>query len=274
MRHALRVIGVVAGTLSAWGCGSRDTPAPRAAAPMAAADSALVVRTPDSAVVRSAPDTARAPGRHPATSAQPAPAAAPTARVAHGPRRVVLGDLDLTGLGHDEGSPTAPVVLIDFSDFGCPYCGQFTRETWPVIQREYVRTGKVFFKYVPFVVGMFPHSAEATRAVECVAEQGKFGAMADHVYEAQREWKKGGDPRPLLTGIAGVVGADTVAFGRCYDDRHTDARTARANDIAGTIGVRVTPSFVVNERPVQGALPIADFRRVIDAALLLAGTRK
>ncbi|MBA3672369.1 MAG: thioredoxin domain-containing protein [Gemmatimonadaceae bacterium] len=182
----------------------------------------------------------------------------------------MLGDLDLTGIGHDAGSVTAPVVLIDFSDYGCPYCGQFTRETYPVLEREYVRTGKVFFKYVPFIVGMFPHAIEATRAAECASDQGMFWAMADRVYEAQKEWKRGGDPRSLLVGIAGVVGADTVKFGQCYADRRTDARTARANDLAGTIGVRVTPSFVVNGRPVQGALPLAEFRKVIDAALLLA----
>ena len=190
------------------------------------------------------------------------------------PRRVTLGTLDLTGVGHDEGSATAPVVLIDFSDFGCPYCGEFARETYPAIQREYVRTGKVFFKYVPFIVGMFPHAAEAARAAECAGNQGRFWPMVNQVYDAQKVWKGGGDPRPLLTGMAGAVGADTARFSECYADRRTDSRTARATDVAATVGVRVTPSFLVNERPIQGALPLADFRRVLDAALLVAGTRR
>ena len=187
-----------------------------------------------------------------------------------GPRHVALGDIDLTGIGYDQGDVNAPVVVIDFSDFGCPYCAQFTRETYPVIEREYVRTGKVFFKYVPFVVGMFPHSAEATRVAECVGEQGRFWAMADHVYEAQKEWKRASDPRELLIGIAGVVGADTSAVSKCYRDGRSEERTARANDVANTIGVRVTPSFLVNERPIQGALPLAEFRKAIEAALLVA----
>ena len=186
----------------------------------------------------------------------------------------MLGDVDLTGVGYDVGSVTAPVVMIDFSDFGCPYCSQFTRETFPAIQSEYVRTGKVFFKYVPFVVGMFPHSAEATRAVECAADQGLFWPMADHVYEAQKYWKGGGNPEPLLVGIAGVVGADTSKVSQCYRVRHTDARTARANDVTSTIGVRVTPSFVVNERPIQGALALADFRKVLDQALMVEAAKR
>jgi protein-disulfide isomerase len=186
----------------------------------------------------------------------------------------MLGDIDLTGVGHDVGNPAAPVVLIDFSDFGCSYCAAFTRKTYPVLEREYVRTGKVFFKYVPFTAGMFPHAAEATRAAECAAEQGKFWSMADHVYEAQAEWKRAGDPGPLLLGIGGVAGTDSVKLAKCYADRHTEARTARANRIANEIGVRVTPSFVVSGRPVEGALPIADFRRVIDAALLVEEARQ
>ena len=84
-----------------------------------------------------------------------------------GPRHVLVGDYDMTGVGYDRGSATAPVVLIDLSDFACPYCGEFSRETYPTIERDYVNTGKVFFKYVPFVVGSFPHSQEATRAAEC-----------------------------------------------------------------------------------------------------------
>jgi protein-disulfide isomerase len=216
------------------------------------------------AVVTPAPAPAR-----PAPSA-PAPATAAPA----GPRRVLLGDLDLTGVGHDVGSATAPVVIIDFSDYGCPYCGEFTRETYPTIEREYVRTGKVFFKYVPFIVGMFPHSADATRAVECAAEQGRFWPMLDRVYDAQKEWRTSSDPRALLTSLASAAGADTATLARCYADRHTDARIARATGLANQVGVRVTPSFIVNERPIEGALPLADFRRVIDAALLVATARK
>ena len=289
LRTWVSLIGATLLLVPATGCETPDEAAvvrEKAAAPSPASSAA--VSTVD-APTRGAPGVPDTPRRVvsraiPAVTSTITPAAHPHSsgeRVAavatappRGPRRVMLGTLDLTGLGHDEGSATAPVVLIDFSDFGCPYCGQFTRETWPVIERDYVRTGKVFFKYVPFIVGMFPHAAEATRATECASEQGRFWEMADHVYEAQKSWKSAGDPRALLTGIAGVVGADTAALSRCYTDRRTEPRTARANDVAATIGVRVTPSFIVNARPIQGALPLAEFRRVIDAALLVASARQ
>ena len=226
---------------------------------------------------------ADAPGRTTADAAaahDSAPAAAPSTIEAQGgrvpgptattpaaPRRVMIGDLDLTGIGHDVGSATAPVVLVDFRDFGCPFCSQFTRETYPVIEREYVRTGRVLFKYVPFIVGMFPHAAEAARAAECAADQGRFWEMADRIYERQRDWKQSSDARSLLTGLAGAAGADRAKLEACYDSRRTDVRTRRATDIADALGVRVTPSFVLDGRPIEGALPIAEFRKAIDAAL-------
>lgn len=191
-----------------------------------------------------------------------------------GPRRVMLGNTDLTGIGYDRGSVTAPVVIIDFSDFGCPYCGQFSLETYPALEREYVTTGKVFFKYVPFIVGMFPQAGEATRATECAGDQGGFWPMMELVYKAQSEWKRGGDPYPLLSGMAGAAGLDTARFGACYASKRTDSRTARASNLASELGVRVTPSFIVNERPIQGALPLADFRKVIDAALMVSRLKK
>ncbi len=181
----------------------------------------------------------------------------------------MLGTLDLTGIGYDRGSPTAPVVIIDFSDFACPYCGEFSLKTYPALEEEYVRTGKVFFKYVPFIMGSFPNSREATRAAECAADQDRFWPMLDRVYGAQREWKQSRNPVDILNALAVAEGLDTTRFGICYRSGSTDARTARATGAADDVGVRVTPSFIINGHPVVGALPLAEFRKVISGALLL-----
>ncbi|GAC1656316.1 MAG: hypothetical protein NVS4B3_22000 [Gemmatimonadaceae bacterium] len=180
----------------------------------------------------------------------------------------MLGAIDLTGVGYDRGSRTAPLVMIDLSDFGCPYCAEFARETFPALDRDYVATGNVFFKYVPILIGSFPHSREATRATECAADQGGFWPMMKLVYEAQGDWKRAGDPYPLLSRIASAAGLDTARLGVCYASMQTDARTRHASRLADDLGLRVTPSFIVNERPIQGALPLVEFQKVIDAALM------
>ena len=230
----------------------------------AASIDAKVSRQADTPAAGAMESRRSAPAR--AAPARPAPPA--------GPRPVFIGEVDLTGVGHDRGSASARVVMIDLSDFGCPYCAEFTRETYPAIEKEYVETGKVFFKYVPFLVGSFPHSGEATRATECAADQGGFWPMMKGVYEAQREWRKGPDPYTLLIGIASAAGLDSTRFATCYVSQRTDVRTARATGVASDLGVRVTPSFLVAGRPIQGALPLADFRKVIEAALLLSVMKK
>jgi hypothetical protein len=55
----------------------------------------------------------------------------------------------------------APVVVVEFSDFGCPYCARFALESLPVIEEEYIRTGQVRWQYVPFTMGIFPNGEEA-----------------------------------------------------------------------------------------------------------------
>ena len=213
--------------------------------------------SPDSpATTRSAfPPTAQA-GSPPPGPAVPAPAAG-------APRHVVVNGIDLTGVGYDLGDPTAPIVLVNFSDFGCPFCGSFARETQPALNEEFVRTGKVFFKYVPFVMGMFPNGDEAARASECAAEDGRFWDMHDRLYAGQNEWKRSSAPEPVFQRYAVALGMDGQTFAACYASGRTDARTGVATDRAHRLGIRATPTFFIGDRQVEGALPLAEFRRVL-----------
>ena len=197
------------------------------------------------------------PAAPPAQSGEPA-----------GPRRKVdLFGVDVTGIGYDRGDPRAPVVIVDFSDFGCPFCGQFERETYPPLAREFVATGKVYFKYVPFVMGMFPNGSEAARAAECAAEQGKFWEMHDRLYATQPVWKSSDAPATLFERDAAAIGIDTRRYASCYTEGRGDARTTAANEAAHRLGIRATPTFFVNGRQIEGALPLPQFRMVIEQAL-------
>jgi protein-disulfide isomerase len=189
------------------------------------------------------------------------------------PRHIEFGGVDFTGIGYDRGSASAPVVVIDLSDFACPYCGEFAHDVFPTIDREYVQTGKVLFKYIPFVAGSFRHATEATRAAECSADQGQFWLMMERLYITQAEWKSGNVADAQMAALAGTLPMDSVKFAACYASRRTDTRTARATAVADGIGVRVTPSFLVDGHPVQGALPLAEFRKVIETALLVESSR-
>lgn len=240
------------------------------------ADTALAggaATVPSAAAAATAPSGATAPSPAAAApSTVPASAAAapaPKTAAASGRKRVVLGEVDLTEIGYDKGDPKAPVTVVNFSDFGCPYCAQFSLQTYPALEREYIATGKVYFKYVPFVMGMFPNGDKAARASECAADQGKFWEMHDRIYAAQKTWKQARDPWPAFAALAEKEGLDVKTFTHCANDHRTEPRTRRASRAADELGVRATPSFAINGRAVEGALPLEEFRRILDAMLLM-----
>ena len=189
-----------------------------------------------------------------------APAAVEVAAGTEAGVRVVVRDVDLTGIGYDVGDPEAPIQVVELSDFGCPYCARFALETEPELFREFVASGRVYWKYVPFVIGMFPNGDQAAHASECAADAGRFWAARDSIYAGQGAWKRASDPVPVLRGLVRSAGVPEDGFAECMASEAVRARTARANAAASRLGVRATPTFFVNGRMVEGALPLAVFR--------------
>ena len=271
-----RVTHTVAGCLALLTLAACRENAPRSLAESAVARAPADTLTP--APVRPiVTDSVAAPRTGPSVAAASPTPAKPARAVPPAParpRRIVFGGVDFTGVGHDRGSQSAPVVLIDMSDYACPYCAEFSLKTYPALDREYVQTGKVLFKYIPFVVGSFRHGEQATRAAECAADQGQFWLMSDRIYSTQTEWKRGNAIDAQMAALAGTIPIDSTRFSACYSERRTVARTERANELVNSIGLRVTPSFLVNGHPVQGALPLAEFRKQIETALLLERSKR
>jgi protein-disulfide isomerase len=242
-------------------CGDRTAEAARGTVPSA---ETVFAAPPAPAPAASAPDqpAATLPGLE--LPPAPEPDFKPALEDAGAPAPV--DTIDLRRLGYDRGRADAPVVVVEFSDFGCPFCATFATSTYPALHREFVETGKVRWKYVPFVMGMFPNGAEAARAAECAAEQGKFWEMHDRLFAAQREWKRSGSPVGLFTGYAREIGLDAGRFGACYREDRGGGRTRANNRAADAARIRATPSFIVNGRLVEGALPLETFRQVLTAA--------
>jgi protein-disulfide isomerase len=183
------------------------------------------------------------------------------------------GQVDLRSVGYDLGSADAPVVVVEFSDFGCSFCAMFARGTFPELHEEFVETGKVRWKYVPFVMGMFPNGDEAARAAECAGEQDKFWEMHDLLYAHQGEWRRGRDAAGFFASLAAQAELDRGKFASCYrEDRRAD-RTRAANQAARAGGIRATPTFLIDGRRVEGALPAETFRQLLSAAVAGAERR-
>ncbi len=177
-------------------------------------------------------------------------------------------ELPITEIGFNSGSPDAPIKVLEFSDFGCGYCRRFHAETFPALVEDYIETGKVEWKYVTFVSGMFPNGRAAALAAECAGEQERFAPMRDLLYERQSEWKSLSNPARALESLAVSAGADAEEYGECVAEERPLPRIRSGFLTGARIGVRGTPTFLVNGMPLVGAQPIelwADIFTVVEA---------
>jgi len=165
------------------------------------------------------------------------------------------------------GDPNAPVKIIEYSDFQCPYCAQFTVDTEQKLIDAYIATGKVYFEYHSFGDFIGAESARAAEAAYCAGDQNKFWEMHDIIFANQSGENAGHFSDKYLTALAQKVGLDMGQFKDCFDNgKHAD--TVKQDGVAARqAGVKATPSFVVNGELVEGALPFEQFKAKIDVLI-------
>lgn len=173
---------------------------------------------------------------------------------------------DLTNAGHVRGRADAGVDIVEFADFACAFCGQFARETWPAIARDWIDSGRARFRFVPFNMSVFAPGRLAARTAGCAAEQGRFWAMHDLLFEKQREWLGRGSQQERMRAYAAEAGLDPAAFDACWEEDRWSQRIAEQTAMARALEVRATPTFFINGVRVEGALSERDFRAVLEAA--------
>ena len=164
------------------------------------------------------------------------------------------------------GSPDAPVTIIEYSEYLCPYCRTFALETMPRIEEEYIDTGLVKLVFRDFPVHGQPAVAMAMVA-ECAADQGKFWEMQMFLWERTEQWSASEDLLATLQGYADELGMDTGEFTSCLTEGKTVDRIIEDYNIGVQDGVSGTPAFFINGTPIRGALPFEEFQKVIEEKL-------
>jgi protein-disulfide isomerase len=171
--------------------------------------------------------------------------------------------LQQIGPGQPKGSETAPVMIEEFSDFQCSYCGKFSRETLPRLIETYVDTGKVRWVFRHFAI-LGPGSKAAAEASACAGAQGQFWPYHDRLYAVQG---RPGFNRENLLRIAQELHLDMADFTDCVDTGRFSAQIQAETDAAVALGLQGTPGFVINGQSIAGALPFELFQSVIDETL-------
>jgi protein-disulfide isomerase len=171
--------------------------------------------------------------------------------------------------GYVLGSPTAPVEVIEFADFECPGCGQFATLTEPDVRTKLVSTGKIRMRYMDFPLPMHRNTWDASLAAACAGAQGKFWEMHDAIFQNQDRWngEATSRPRPVLADLAKGVGLDMSKYGACVDAETYRPQIQATLAEAERRGVNQTPTFVIGDKLVPGAIPYDTFRKLVDDEL-------
>jgi len=176
------------------------------------------------------------------------------------------------------GPEDAAVVIIEFSDYECPYCGasagthqdlieRFTGQdpTWePAVPKlkELAQEGKIKFVFRDFPLGFHQNAQKAAEASECADEQGKFWEMHDLLFENQTALDV-----PSLKDYASQLGLDTDQFNGCLDSGHMADEVRKDAQDGASFGVEGTPAYFINDISIAGAYPFSAFEELIAAEL-------
>ncbi|MBS3059181.1 MAG: DsbA family protein [Candidatus Diapherotrites archaeon] len=174
--------------------------------------------------------------------------------------------IDMQELADDDpakGSTDAPVTIIEFSDFQCPFCGRFYDQALSQIQSEYIDTGKVKLIYRDFPLSsIHPEAQPAAEAAECANEQGKFWEMHNKIFENQDSMSAASYKQ-----WAAELGLNTTQFNSCLDTSKYEGEVLADFSDGSNAGGSGTPTFFINGQKIVGAQPFSSFKAVIDAEL-------
>jgi protein-disulfide isomerase len=171
------------------------------------------------------------------------------------------------------GKKDAPVTLIEFSDFQCPFCRKFAEDTLPQLKKEYVDTGKARLVYRDFPLAFHPGAVPAAQGAECAKEQGKFWELHDIMYAEQA---KQGSGTVQFTADdvkkwAVKAGVNAAKFNQCLDSGKYKQEVEKDMADGTAAGVSGTPATFVNGRVIVGAQPFSAFKTIIDEELKKVG---
>ena len=186
-------------------------------------------------------------------------------------RTPVVADVSIAG-NPMLGKKDAPVTLIEFSDYQCPFCRRFFQSTLPALKTEYIKTGKVRYVFRDFPLDQIhPYARKAAEAAHCAGDQDKYWEMHDLLFENQKALQVDN-----LKAYAGRLGLDSSAFDGCLEKSKYAAKVQQDLKDGVTAGIRGTPGFFIGKTRsddtiqgtlISGALPPRVFRQAIESLL-------
>lgn len=166
------------------------------------------------------------------------------------------------------GDPNAAIVLVEYTDYQCPFCARHYAQTYPQIISEYVDTGLVRYVIKDFPLESIHAQANlASQAAHCANDQGAYFKMHDRLFEQQQEWANNEKAADYFIRYAGELELDTAIFEQCLNSgKYVDLIASQVEEGIG-FGIDGTPGFFLNGNYVYGAQPFSVFKQAIDGLL-------
>ncbi len=177
------------------------------------------------------------------------------------------GITDMKALADDDpflGDKNAPVTMIEWSDYECPFCARFYQQTLPQIKSEYIDTGKVKLVYRDFPLGFHQQAEPAALAANCAGEQGKYFEYHDKIFNAGgAAGKSSADYKKWAQELS----LNVAKWEACLSDPAQKQEIQKDLADGSAVGVSGTPGFIINGKLISGAQPFSVFQQVIEAEL-------
>lgn len=168
------------------------------------------------------------------------------------------------GSSYAVGDPDAPVVIIEYTDFQCPFCVRHQEQTFPQIEANFIESGDVYYVYKDFpLTNIHPQAVKASEAARCAGDQEAYREMHDFLFSNQQNWSGRGDVEDIFTGYASELGLDIAVFNECLVSGEHEVEVMSNLEEGYNLGVGGTPAFFINGNFLSGAQPYSVFEEAI-----------
>jgi len=165
-----------------------------------------------------------------------------------------------------KGAPGAAVTVYEMSDFQCPYCRRFALETFPVLESEYINSGKVRWIFINFpLTSLHPNAAAAAELALCGARLGRFWPLHDLLFKYQDTWAPLKEPGPFLVSLADSAAVPHQAMQECLTTGAARPELEADVDGARRSGAQSTPTFYIEGGLLVGAQPPEVWKQILDS---------
>jgi protein-disulfide isomerase len=181
----------------------------------------------------------------------------------------VLGEkemLEITeGRVASRGKKDAPITIVEFSEYQCPYCKRYVDETYVQIWEEY--GDQVHYVFRDYPLPFHPHAQKTAEAARCAGDQGQYWPMHDLLFDERDQWAEKEEITADLSGYASQLGLDQVEFEDCLSSGKQTQAVKDDLALGNKVGVSGTPTFFINGQKLVGAQPFTAFKAIIEEEL-------